>query len=175
MRPSAVDLDTGESVPADAVILATGYRQDCAFLGAPEKAALTSPAGEIQLYRSLVNPDIPGMGFNGYNGVGACQITAEVGACWLVRFMEGRIAVPDRDAMMRTIHTELKLRAGMVTTRLASGTYVSPFTFGYLDVLLRDLGLPPADRHKPSFKWLFDPLDPGDYRDLLSRTDGIAR
>jgi len=25
------------------------------------------------------------------------------------------------------------------------------------------------------FKWLFDPLDPRDYRDLLSRADQVAR
>jgi hypothetical protein len=37
---------------------------------------------------------------------------------------------------------------------------------------LRDLGLPPADRHTRFFKWLFDPLDPRDYSDLLARRGG---
>jgi hypothetical protein len=75
--------------------------------------------------------------------------------------------VPGRTAMHASIQAELALRARLVTTRLTGGYYVSPFTFGYLDQLLRDLGLPPADRHKRFFKWLFDPLDPGDYRNLL--------
>jgi dimethylaniline monooxygenase (N-oxide forming) len=169
--PGGVELDSGEVVPADAVIFATGFRQECAFLGGAEKAALFDRNGAMLLYRAMVNPDIPQMAFNGYSGVGACQITAEVGAYWLVRFVEGRITVPDRTAMHASIRAELDLRARLVTTGLPGGTYVSPFTFGYLDLLLRDLGLPPADRHKPLLKWLFDPLDPRDYRDLLSRAD----
>ncbi|MPZ38717.1 MAG: NAD(P)-binding protein [Rhizobiales bacterium] len=171
LRAKGIELASGDVVPADAVIFATGYAQDCAFLGATEKAALFDPAGAVRLYRSLVNPDLPFMGFNGYNGVGACQITAEVGACWLVRFMEGRVQVPDRAAMLASIRDELDLRARLVTSRLTGGTYVSPFTFGYLDRLLRDLGLPPADRNKPLFKRLFDPIDPTDYRDVLNKAD----
>ena len=171
LRAGAIELDTGAVVPADAVVFATGYRQECAFLGEAEKALVFDPSGAMLLYRAMVNPDVPNMAFNGYSGIGACQITAEVGAYWLVRFVEGRIAVPDRAAMHASIRAELDLRARLVTTRQTGGTYVSPFTFGYLDQLLRDLGLPPADRHKSLFKWLFDPLDPRDYRDLLSKAD----
>jgi dimethylaniline monooxygenase (N-oxide forming) len=170
-QAGAVTLDSGKVVPADAVIFATGFRQECPFLGQAEKAALFDRDGAMLLYRAMVNPDIPQMAFNGYSGIGACQITAEIGAYWLVRFVEGRIAVPDRAGMHASIRAELELRARLVTTGLPGGTYVSPFTFGYLDLLLRDLGLPPADRHKPLFKRLFDPLDPRDYRDLLSRAD----
>ena len=168
-RANGIELDTGEVVPADAVVFATGYRQECTFLGEAEKAALFDRSGSMLLYRALVNPDIAHMAFNGYSGIGACQITAEVGAYWLVRFAEGCIAVPDRAAMHATIRAELELRARLVTTRLTGGAYVSPFTFGYLDQLLRDLGLPPADRHKSLFRWLFDPLDPRDYRDVLTK------
>jgi cation diffusion facilitator CzcD-associated flavoprotein CzcO len=171
LRAGAIELGSGELVPADAVLFATGFRQEFAFLGEAEKAALFDRTGRMLLYRAMINPDIPQMAFNGYSGIGACQITAEVGAYWLVRFVEGRIAVPDRAGMHASIHAELELRERLVTTRLAGGTYVSPFTFGYLDLLLRDLGLPPADRHKSFFKWLFDPLDPRDYRDLLGRAD----
>jgi hypothetical protein len=172
LRADGLELDRGDVVPAQVAIFATGYQQDCAFLSPAQKSVLFNPDGAIRLYRALVNPDIPFMGFNGYNGVGACQITAEVGACWLVRFMEGRVAVPDRAAMHASIDAELALRARLVTTRLAGGYYVSPFTFGYLDQLLHDLGLPPADRDKPLLKWLFDPIDPRDYRGLLDRTAG---
>ena len=172
---AGVELDSGETVPADAVLFATGFRQQCEFLSEAEKAALFDRTGAMLLYRALVNPDIPWMAFNGYSGIGACQITAEVGANWLVRYVEGRIAVPDRAAMHAAIRAELALRQRLVTTGLAGGTYVSPFTFGYLDQLLDDLGLPPADRSKPLFKWLFDPLDPADYRDLLSRADAAQR
>lgn len=59
------------------------------------------------------------------------------------------------------------MRARLLSTRLRPGYYASPFTLGYLDQLLRDLGLPPADRHKGLFGWLFDPIAPSDYRNLL--------
>jgi hypothetical protein len=54
--------------------------------------------------------------------------------------------------MFAVIRAELELRARLVSNRLGGGYYVSPFTFGYLDQLLNDLGLPPADRHKPLFQ-----------------------
>jgi cation diffusion facilitator CzcD-associated flavoprotein CzcO len=170
LHASGLDLDNGDTVEADTIILATGYRQECAFLDAAQKKALFDASGAIQLYRSLINPDIPFMAFNGYNGVGACQLTAEVGACWLVRFAEGGILLPDRDAMYDSIRSELEMRARLVASRLTQGYYVSPFTFGYLDQLLADLGLPPADSHRRLFDWLFAPLEPRDYQNLLARS-----
>jgi dimethylaniline monooxygenase (N-oxide forming) len=166
---SGLELDTGQKIDAQTVIFATGYRQDCAFLGERERAALFDADGAMLLYRFLINPDIPAMGFNGYNGVGSCQLAAEVGACWLAQFMDGHIALPDRATMHREIRDEIALRRELLATPHGVGFYVTPLTMDYLDRLLADLGLPPADRHKRFFDWLFTPLDPRDYRDLLAR------
>jgi dimethylaniline monooxygenase (N-oxide forming) len=166
---TGLELDDGQKVAAQTVILATGYRQDCGFLDARERAALFGPDGAVLLYRFLLNPDIPAMGFNGYNGVGSCQLMAEVGACWLVRVMEDRIALPDRGVMHRQIREELALRQALLATPHGVGFYVTPLPMEYLDRLLVDLGLPPADRHRRLLDWLFTPLDPRDYRDLLGR------
>jgi len=164
---SGLELDNGKKLDAQAVILATGFRQECPFLGKNETAQLFDADGAILLYRLLINPDIPSMGFNGYNGVGTCQLTAEVGANWLAQFVEGRLVLPSREAMLANIHAESELRARLLSTKLGPGYYASPFTLGYLDQLLRDLGLPPADRHKGLIAWLFDPIAPSDYRNLL--------
>jgi len=171
---SGLELDSGKAVRAQAVVLATGFRQECAFLGERERAALHDTAGTILLYRYLINPDVPDMAFNGYNGQGACQLMAEVGAVWLACLLEGRIKLPDRATMLATIREEAELRARLLSARLRPGYYTSPFTFGYLDQLLRDMGLAPADRHKSLFRWLFEPLAPGDYRDLLERAAPAA-
>jgi dimethylaniline monooxygenase (N-oxide forming) len=168
---AGLELDNGKRVDAQAVVLATGFRQEYRFLGEREKAALLDGSGMILLYRQLINPDIPAMAFNGYNGVGACQLMAEVGAVWLVCLFEGRIRLPDRTAMLAKIHEEAELRSRLMSVRLGAGYYTSPFTFGYLDQLLRDMGLPPADRHKRLPRWLFEPLAPTDYRDLLQRAE----
>jgi cation diffusion facilitator CzcD-associated flavoprotein CzcO len=166
---AGIELDTGRTIDAQIVIFATGYRQECPFLGDGEKAALFDADGAMLLYRFLINPDIPFMGFNGYNGVGSCQLVAEVGACWLARFIEGRVTLPDRVTMHREIRDEIALRRELLTTPHGVGFYVTPLTMDYLDRLLADLGLRPADQHKRFFDWLFMPLDPRDYRDLLTR------
>jgi dimethylaniline monooxygenase (N-oxide forming) len=171
---SGIELDSGEKIDAQTVIFATGYRQACAFLAAREKAALFDADGAMLLYRFLINPDIPAMGFNGYNGVGSCQLVAEVGACWLVQLLEGRITLPEPAAMQREIREEIALRRKLLAAPHGVGFYVTPLTMDYLDRLLADMGLPPADRHRRFFDWLFTPLDPRDYRDLLTRKGAHA-
>ncbi len=166
-----LELEGGKKVAAQVVVLATGFRQQLRFLGESEKAALFSSAGEMLLYRAVINPDIPGLAFNGYNGVGACQLTAEVAATWLVAWVEGRLQLPDRAAMRGTIGEELELRKRLLSNNIDGGIYVTPFPYGYLDQLLRDLGLPPADSHRRLFDWLFTPLNPNDYRNLIERSD----
>ena len=167
--PNGIELADGRRIDAEVVVLATGYRQDVPFLCATEKAKLFDADGSFLLYRALVSPGIPAMAFNGYNGVGACQLTAEVGAIWLVGWLTGRVEMPDCAAMLAAIRKELEVRRRLLSAGAHSGSYVSPFPFGYLDQLLRDLGLPPADQHRRHFDWLFTPLQPTDYRGLLEK------
>ena len=167
--PTGIELADGKKIDAEVVVLATGFRQDVPFLGAAEKAVLLDADDTILLYRALINPDIPSMAFNGYNGVGVCQLAAEVGATWLIGWLEGRVQVPDRAAILASIRRELEMRDRLLSTRVHRGAYVTPFTFVYFDRLLRDLGLPPADRHRRFFDWLFTPIQPSDYRGLLEK------
>jgi cation diffusion facilitator CzcD-associated flavoprotein CzcO len=167
---SGLKLDTGEEIAAQTVIMATGFKQDCPFLEARERAALFDERGDILLYRLLINPRIPDLAFNGYNGIGSCQLTAEAGACWLTRYLDGRIALPSADAMEQDIRDEIAFRRDLLDAPHGVGFYASPLTMAYLDTLLADMGLPPADRHRRFFDWLFTPIDPRDYRDLLARS-----
>jgi dimethylaniline monooxygenase (N-oxide forming) len=173
--PTGIALTDGRVVPAQTVVLATGFQLDCPFLAEHERKLLFDANGTILLYRFLINPDIPNMGFNGYNGVGVCQLSAEVGASWLVRHMEGRLRLPSREAMHAKIREEIDVRVRVLSPPHGVGYYVTPFTLVYLDQVLSDLGLPPADSHKRMWKWVFDWIDPSDYRDLLSKVDGAVR
>jgi cation diffusion facilitator CzcD-associated flavoprotein CzcO len=172
--PDGIALADGRTLPAQTVVLATGFQVVCPFLADRERKLLFDASGAILLYRFLINPDIPDLAFNGYNGVGACQLSAELGASWLVRLMEGRLKVPSRAAMHAKIREEIDWRVRLLAPPHGVGYYVTPFTMGYFDQLLSDLGLPPADRHKPLFQWLFDPLDPGNYRDVLMKDAAAA-
>jgi dimethylaniline monooxygenase (N-oxide forming) len=169
--PTGVALADGRTVPAQTVVLATGFQIACPFLAEHERKLLFDADGTILLYRFLINPSIPNMAFNGYNGVGICQLAAELGASWLVRLMEGKLQLPSREVMCASIREEIEWRVRLLSPPHGVGYYVTPFTLGYLDQILSDLGLPPADRHKRLFHWLFDWVDPGDYRDLLSKAD----
>lgn len=172
--PDGVALADGRVVPAQTVVLATGFQLVCPFLAERERKLLFDPSGTILLYRFLMNPDIPNMGFNGYNGVGICQLAAELGASWLVRHMEGKLLVPSREVMHAKIRDEIDLRVRLLAPSHGVGYYVTPFTIDYLDRIMGDLGLPPADRHKRLFNWLFDPINPKDYRDVLGKADAVS-
>lgn len=171
LTADGIVLDDGRTVPAQTIVLATGYRRDFTFLGEEERAQLLAPDGAMRLYRLLVNPDIPFMGFNGYNGYTTCQLSSEVGACWLAELMAGRVKTPDRAAMYASIEEENVLRRRLLSVKHGVGFYATPFAFGYLDRLLADLGLPPADRKKSLRDWLFVPIDPRDYQNLLERAN----
>ena len=72
--------------------------------------------------------------------------------------------------MHAKIRQEIEVRRELLSPAHDVGYYVTPFTIGYLDGLLRDLGLPPADRHRGLFAWLFEPVDPTEYRGILEQT-----
>jgi dimethylaniline monooxygenase (N-oxide forming) len=167
--PSGIVLTDGRTVPAQTAVLATGFQVACPFLAEDARKLLFDAEGRMLLYRFVINPDIPDLGFNGYNGVGVCQLSAELGAAWLVRYMEGKLAPPSREAMHTEIREETEWRLRLLSPPHGVGYYVTPFTLGYLDQVLADLGLPAADRQKPLFRRLFDPIDPRDYRDVLAR------
>ena len=106
------------------------------------------------------------MGFNGYNGVGVCQLSAELGAAWLVRYMEEKLRPPPRETMYAQIREEMEWRLRLLSPPHGVGYYVTPLTLAYFDQVLADLGLPAADRQKPLLRWLFDQIDPSDYRGM---------
>ncbi len=140
--PTGVVLTDGRTVPAQTVVLATGFQIACPFLSDRERKLLFDADGTILLYRFLINPSIPNMAFNGYNGVGVCQLAAELGATWLVRLMEGKLRIPSRETMHASIREEIDWRVRLLSPPHGVGYYVTPFTFHYLDQVLADLGLP---------------------------------
>jgi cation diffusion facilitator CzcD-associated flavoprotein CzcO len=164
-----IELDDGKRITAQTVILATGYRQSCEFLGETERKILFDDKGAPQLYRTLINPDIPFMAFNGYNGLAACQLTAEVGAVWLAQYLAGCLDLPPPEAMRARVRLEFENQRRLLSTKIPSGYFITPFTFGHLDQLMSDLRLPPV-----APRLLFRPIDPRDYMDLMARAQAAS-
>jgi dimethylaniline monooxygenase (N-oxide forming) len=138
--PTTLELDTGETLEADLVVFATGWRQRIPFLDDDLRTRLEHDGG-FRLYRLILPPDVPGLGFIGYNSSTASQLTAEVGAHWLSQVFLGALALPSVAAMDREIDRFRRWAAEVMPSR-AGGFFVGPHLAHYLDELMRDMGLP---------------------------------
>lgn len=163
LTPQGVATADGAIVPAQTVVFATGFRQQCHFLEADQQKVLFGADGVPRLYRYLVCPGIPDMAFNGYNGGGASQLLSEIGARWIAQLVAGRLQLPDRCVMEAAIEDDLALRRRLIRVPGGLGYYTSPFMFAYLDQLFADMGLPPGDIAKSWWRRLFTAIDPADY------------
>ena len=99
----------------------------------------------FHLYRFIVPPAVPRLGFIGYNSSTACQLTSEVAAHWLSDRFLGRLRLPDVDEMDREIDRVRHWAADVMPTR-SRGFFVGPWVIPHLDELMRDMGLPVVRR-----------------------------
>jgi dimethylaniline monooxygenase (N-oxide forming) len=132
----------GVSVPADIAVLATGWKLGVPFLPPECQAQLVEPDGQYRLYRLIVNPDIPALGFVGFNNSFCTVLCAELAANWLVRYADGQLArQPSREEMQQNIAAMLAWKRN---ERPAAGVYgglcVAPYHFKQFDELLADIG-----------------------------------
>lgn len=171
--PGCVLVD-GAPVAADVVVLAVGWSQDLPFLDADTRAKLVEPGGQYRLHRMMVNPDLPGLGFVGFNSSFASALSAELGAHWLARYVEGRL---------RRQPTEADMRAGIARAlewrrrdrRMAQaygGLCIAPFHHAHFDELMADMGA----RTKPANPLAahLAPLSPQAYAELLDTAPGYG-
>ncbi len=138
----AVVLTGGEVVPADLAVLAVGWKLGVPFLSPEDQKKLVEPDGQYRLYRVIANPDLPDMGFVGFNSSFCSVLTADMSANWLVRYADGALAKqPTPDEMNRNIEAMLHWKR---VERPAAGVYgglcVAPYHFKHFDELLDDMG-----------------------------------
>ncbi|BAY28609.1 dimethylaniline monooxygenase [Nostoc carneum NIES-2107] len=161
-----VELENGEEVPADIVVFGTGFLQDIAFLDEQYRRQVFDRQGIIHLYRHLIHPHVPQMGFVGYNYTFCAQLSAEIGARWLSEYVKGNINLPSPQEMLNEVNTELEWRQKDRPYAFVSGACVTPFTFHYIDELLQDMGL---NTHRNSGNLIGEylmPIDPSAYKNL---------
>lgn len=123
---------------------------------------VATAAGDFRLYRNMVNPQLPDMTFNGYNGTTAVPLTSEVGAHWIARWLDG-MDRPDAQTMDTRIDEDLQWRRANLRASVRFGHFAAPFTFAYFDTLLADMTLPPVDANRPLMARLNAMLNPKDY------------
>ncbi|MCR4267692.1 NAD(P)/FAD-dependent oxidoreductase [Nitratireductor sp. ZSWI3] len=138
----AVILTGGERITADMAVLATGWKAGIPFLPQEYRDRLIEADGQYRLYRLIVNPDIPDLGFVGFNSSFCTVLCADVGAEWLVRYADGKLARQPGEAQMRE-NIEMMLdwrRNERPAAKVYGGLCVAPYHFKHFDELLADIG-----------------------------------
>jgi dimethylaniline monooxygenase (N-oxide forming) len=132
----------GQRLPADIAVLAIGYKLGVPFLPEAYRAKLIDSDGQYRLYRLIANPDLPEMGFVGFNSSFCTVLSAEMAAHWLVRYADGKLARQPTAQEMRD-NIEMMLHFKRVE-RPAAGVYgglcVAPYHFRHFDEVLADIG-----------------------------------
>jgi hypothetical protein len=124
--------DSEEAV--DAIIYATGYDITFPFL---ETAIINAEGNQVNLYRNVVHPELPGLYFIGLvQPWGAIMPLAEAQSEWIADVLEGKAGLPDRAHMLGEIERDRDKLARRYT-RSARHTIQVDF-FPYIDQLRRE-------------------------------------
>lgn len=167
LRPREAELSNGEVVPADIVICGTGWDQRVPFFDAEIRAKITDEKGNFRLYRTMIPVGVPRLMFNGYNSSFFSQLSAEVGALWLVEYLAGNVRLPSKEEMNRRIDERLAWTEARTDGKHSKGTNVIPFSVHQMDELLDEINLN-LSRPRRLLQWL-KPVTGADYRGLTPK------
>ncbi|MEM7614858.1 MAG: NAD(P)/FAD-dependent oxidoreductase [Pseudomonadota bacterium] len=135
-------LSTGEVVDCDIAVHAVGWKLGVPYLPQAYQDKLIEADGQYRVYRLAVNPDVPDMGFVGFNSSFCTVLSAEMIANWLVRYVDGQLAHQPTEAEM-TANMDMMLnwrRAERPAAKVYGGLCSAPFHFKHFDELLADMG-----------------------------------
>lgn len=137
-----VVLTTGDRVRCDISVLAVGWKLGIPYLAQSYRDKLIEADGQYRTYRLAANPDLPDMGFVGFNSSFCTVLSAEMVANWLVRYADGQLeTMPSRGEMEENIEMMLHWRRReRPAAQVYGGLCSAPFHFKHFDELLADMG-----------------------------------
>ena len=173
-EPGGITVDGATKVTADLVVMATGWQQELPFLDQEARAKLIAADGQYRLYRMMANPDLPGLGFVGFNSSFVSTLSAELGAHWLGRYFDGTLSRQPTETTMRAeiICTLSWKRQDRAVAATYGGLCVAPYHHAHFDELMADMGA----RRKPRnmLAAYFAPISPKAYDQLLATAPNCA-
>lgn len=146
-----VVLESGEKLGCDVAVLAVGWKLGVPYLSQEKQQKLIDADGQYRVYRLSVNPDLPDMGFVGFNSSFCSVLGAEMIANWLVRFADRQLVNQPSDSQMRD-NIEMMLdwrRNQRPAAKVYGGLCAAPFHFKHFDELLEDIGARKKSRSNP--------------------------
>lgn len=137
--PHGVSLANGEQLEADLVILGTGFQLELPFLEGKSRQLIIDGEENFHLYRYLIPPNVPQMGFVGYNVNFFTLLTLELSAWWLVEYIRGNLSLPSPIEMEQEITAELEAMKANLGFIPNQGTCLNSFSLRYIYQLLKDI------------------------------------
>jgi hypothetical protein len=161
----AVVLADGTRVPCDLVVLCVGSETPrFPFLSSRTRLLLEREIDGAQLYRHLVHPRLPRLGFAGFNH-GFMHIPAvEVGALWLAACFRGEIVLPAAEEMEASVERVRAWKREHIRFEPSRSCAVNTRYQQYIDILLNDLGVSPYRKLPNVAAELFGRYGAADYR-----------
>lgn len=167
LKKGGAILNTGEFMSLDNVICATGWQQTIAFMEDSILQKIRDEKGVFRLYRNILPTEVSNLAFVGYNSSLCCQFTSEIAAHWTAQYFKKAMKLPSKKQMNSQLDDYLKwLFKRTDVIHPAYGTCIVPFTFHYVDDLMRDMGLSPR-RANVIAEWLM-PFEPARYKGLTA-------
>jgi cation diffusion facilitator CzcD-associated flavoprotein CzcO len=161
-----LELDSGEKLQADIVVFGTGFHQDITFLESKYRQLIMDEKGNFKMFRNLIHPDIPNMGFLGYNSSLFSPLTSEVGAWWLSEYIQGNLTLPIESEMREQMDKQLSWNINNLPPDFAYGTCVSPFDFHYLEELIEDMGFNIFGKGAKPLQGMMERVKPSAYQKI---------
>lgn len=163
LSETSLVLADGASVPTDVVVLAVGWQAPgFACLPQPYRSMMTAQPGGTQLYRHVVHPRIPRLAFAGFNHSFLHIPSVEIAMIWYEAVISGDLKLPSVDAMEASVARVAAWKARNTLFEPARAHGIGNRIHQYLDVLLRELGVPPR-RKRTGWAEAFEPYMAADY------------
>ena len=161
-------LGGGARVAADLVCVCCGNDAPrFPYLPDHYRAILEAQEGGPALYRHLIDPRIPRLGFAGYNHGFLHIALVEIGALWQVAALRGDLDLPSRADMLASAERVAAWKRARSNFEPTYNIAVSTRYQQYLDILMQDLGLSQWRKLPNLPAELFARYDPTDYKGVV--------
>lgn len=170
LRLSGNETQSGdENLSGDIVVLSLGSQTPVfPFVPSPYRELLESEYDGVQLYRHLIHPRIPNVGFAGFNHGFMHIPSVELGAVWLCAHLDGYLELPPVEAMEASIEAVRRWKRAHIQFEPSRAVAVNTRYQQYNDILLKDLRLNPYRKGLNLLAEIFMRYGGRDYRNVLA-------